>query len=81
MEERRKEEGGGGEGMKIFGIGSHSSPIPNVSHKDSGDVEWISGYAHVFEPYAVPEVMCGSYTLASPGGPQLDPVTITACII
>ena len=35
-----KEEGrggGGGEGMKIFGIGSHSSPIPNVSHKDSGE--------------------------------------------
>ena len=31
---RRK---GGGEGMRIFGVGSHSSPIPKVSHKGSGE--------------------------------------------
>ena len=34
---RRKGEGGGGEGMRIFGVGSHSSPIPKVSHKGSGE--------------------------------------------
>ena len=27
----------GGEGMRIFGVGSHSSPIPKVSHKGSGE--------------------------------------------
>ena len=24
-------------GMRIFGVGSHSSPMPKVSHKDSGE--------------------------------------------
>ena len=33
----RRKGGGGGEGMRIFGVGSHSSPIPKVSHKGSGE--------------------------------------------
>ena len=33
----RRKGGGGGGGIVNFGVGAHSSPIPKVSHKGSGE--------------------------------------------